>query len=68
MENALIALCGFLGGSLLTSLWYSFGMARDIIRVTTRSDDHIKNHPVCEFHPQMLTDIKEREQAKCGNR
>jgi hypothetical protein len=61
MESALIAISGFLAGALLTSLWYSFGMGRDIIKVTTELHDHIKDHPVCSQHSRLQDDIRALE-------
>jgi hypothetical protein len=59
--QALLTICGFLGGALLTSLWYTFGMSRDIVKFKTEFEDHLKNHPVCAMHNQVQTDIKALE-------
>jgi hypothetical protein len=59
--EALYTISGFLGGALLTSLWYSFGLARQGDRTATQLADHLKSPPVCPLHQQLQSDLREAE-------
>ena len=58
MEQVLIALSSFLGGSLLTTVGFMWKFNERLTTFCTKLDEHLKQaQPVCQAHAKMAEDV-----------